>query len=312
MTKLTLQLAPGYDVRCRHKEDTSQMLKPRIGGEWWNIASDPDLGELTNPKQQPVDFAVWQAADGTWQLWSCIRGTNAEGNSRLFYRWEGQNLRDPNWRPMGIAMEADPSCGETPGGLQAPYVLSHKGTYLMFYGDWENICLATSVDGRSFQRRLLPSGKCGMFSEGTGWNTRDPMTIRIDNTWYCYYTAFPQNQGAVYCRTSEDLINWSDSKMVAFGGSAGTGPYSSECPFVVQHESGSYYLFRTQRYGEDAQTSIYISDDPLYFGIDDGRLVCRLPIAAPEIVRHDDRYFIACLLPDLKGIRMAELDWVSI
>ncbi|MGB9587455.1 MAG: hypothetical protein ACPL7O_04680 [Armatimonadota bacterium] len=69
-------------------------------------------------------------------------------------------MRDPNWCPMSIAMEADASCGETPGGLQSPYVLSHKGTYLMLYADWENICLATSFDGKSFQRRLLPSGKC--------------------------------------------------------------------------------------------------------------------------------------------------------
>ena len=58
---------------------------PRIDGEWWQVAGDPDLGKYTNPKQQPVDFAVWQAADGTWQLWSCIRGTNCGGKTRLFH-----------------------------------------------------------------------------------------------------------------------------------------------------------------------------------------------------------------------------------
>ena len=50
-------------------------LKPVSTGRWWPVAGDPDLGPLTSPKQQPVDFAIWQAADGTWQLWSCIRGT---------------------------------------------------------------------------------------------------------------------------------------------------------------------------------------------------------------------------------------------
>src|SRR6516162_5709624 len=63
--------------------------KPGIVGDWWQIAGDPDLGNLTSPKQQPVDFAVWQAADGTWQLWSCVRNTREPGNTRLFYRWEG-------------------------------------------------------------------------------------------------------------------------------------------------------------------------------------------------------------------------------
>jgi hypothetical protein len=48
--------------------------RPRIVGDWWQVAGDPELGDLTSPKQQPVDFAIWQAADGTWQLWSCILG----------------------------------------------------------------------------------------------------------------------------------------------------------------------------------------------------------------------------------------------
>ena len=52
-----------------------EALVPVIDGEWWQIAGDPDLGDYTREKQQPVDFGVWQAADGTWQLWSCIRDT---------------------------------------------------------------------------------------------------------------------------------------------------------------------------------------------------------------------------------------------
>jgi hypothetical protein len=52
---------------------------PRIAGDWWTVAGNPDLGDLTSPKQQPVDFSIWQAADGTWQLWSCIRNTRIPG-----------------------------------------------------------------------------------------------------------------------------------------------------------------------------------------------------------------------------------------
>ena len=50
-----------------------QVSQPRIAGDWWQIAGDPDLGELTTTNQQPVDFGIWQTEEGAWQLWSCIR-----------------------------------------------------------------------------------------------------------------------------------------------------------------------------------------------------------------------------------------------
>jgi len=276
----------------------------------WTIAGDPDLGDLTSPKQQPVDFAIWQAADGTWQLWSCIRNTKCGGNTRLFYRWEGKRLTDKNWKPMGIVMQADPKYGETPGGLQAPHVVKIGDVYHMFYGDWQHICLATSRDGKNFTRRLNEDGKAGMFTEGRGSNTRDAMVIRVGDKWHCYYTAYPDRKGAVFCRTSRDLRNWSESKVVAFGGRAGTNPYSAECPHVIHH-AGYYYLFRTQRYGSAARTSVYRSKDPMNFGIkDDKYFVCTLPVAAPEIIFHNDQSYIASLLPSLKGIRISRLRWV--
>jgi hypothetical protein len=288
------------------------VLVPQIDGEFWQIAGDPDLGRYTQPKQQPVDFGVWQAADGTWQLWSCIRNTAAPGKTRLLYRWQGTRLIDKDWTPMGIAMEADPSFGETEGGLQAPYVMKHNGEYLMFYGDWEHICLARSADGKTFARQLMPDGKSGMFTEGIGSNTRDAMVLRIGDLFYLYYTAYPNRLGADYLRTSADLRTWSASKKVAFGGSAGTGPFSAECPFVYFHKgSGYYYLFRTQRYGENALTSLYRSKDPTDFGVDtDKYLVGTIPYAAPEIIEHAGETYIAVLLPSLKGIQIAKLKFV--
>ncbi len=311
---------------------------PTLDGKWWTVARNPNLGALTGEKQQPVDFAVWQAADGTWQLWSCIRHTKCGGKTRLFYGWEGKHLTDSDWTPAGIKMQAEPQFGETEGGLQAPHVIkapfvvSHEASaewrpngtplrsvpdyersgYRMFYGDWEHICMATSVDGKNFTRQVLPSGRTGMFGEGAGANTRDPMVLKIGDLWHCYYTAYPNQQGAVFCRTSADLQKWSEPRTVAFGGQAGTGPFSAECPHVVQYR-GRYYLFRTQRYGKDAQTSVYHSTDPLKFGIDedDRYLLTTLPIAAPEIVLHDGQYYIAALRPELDGIQITQLKWVK-
>lgn len=324
-------------------------MVPKIDGGWWQVADNPDVGKYTTDQQQPVDFAVWQAADGTWQLWSCIRSTTYPGQARLFYRWEGSALTDKNWKPTGIAMTSEPRLGETEGGLQAPYVLKYKNEYVMVYGTWTHIALAKSKDGKSFQRQLMSDGKVGMFfEENPDANTRDPMVRRIDNLFYLFYTASPfradqysedaasyieaaekkyparvqeferakedfvHRFGADYVRTSTDLIHWGPSKKVAFGGAAGTHGVSAECPFVYFHKpSGYYYLFRTQRYGEDAQTSVYRSKDPTNFGINDDRYqIETLPVAAPEIIESGDQVYIAALLPTLKGIQIAKLKWV--
>jgi len=212
---------------------------------------------------------------------------------------------------MGIAMQADAQYGETPGGLQAPFVFKDDGRFILLYGDWEHICSAESRDGKTFSRRLAPAGVSRLFSEGDGANTRDPMVLRAGALWHCYYTAHPQNRGAVYARTSPDLRTWSASRVVARGGRAGTGPWSAECPFVLEVQPGHFYLFRTQRYGPEAQTSVYHSTDALNFGVDDdsAHFVCTLPVAAPEILSYQGQMFIAALLPSLKGIQIARLSW---
>ena len=291
-------------------------LTPRLVGDWWTVAADPDLGSLTTTNQQPVDFAIWQAADGTWQLWSCIRGTREPGNTRLFHRWEGAQLTDTNWTPRGIALHADPALGETSGGLQAPYVLRHDGGFWMFYGDWANICLATSADGKNFTRHRNASGKPQLNVAGPvdlHRNTRDPMVLRVSGKWHLYYTAHPANKGADYVRTSDDLLNWSEERVVAAGGHAGDEPYSAECPFVVEPAPGHFYLFRTQHYGKNAQTTIYHSRDPFDFGVgnDAEHYVTTLPVAAPEIFRHEGQWYLAALLPGLKGIQISRLKWVA-
>jgi hypothetical protein len=76
--------------------------------------------------------------------------------------------------------------------------------------------------------------------------------------------------------------------------------------------SGYYYLFRTQHYGQNAETRVYRSKDPADFGVDDdGKLVATLPVAAPEIVESHGELYIAALMPNLKGIQVARLGWVE-
>ena len=292
--------------------DTGKPLVPAIDGEWRQIAGVPHVGKYSDPGQEPVDFAIWQAKDGSWQLWSCIRKTKCGGRSRLFHRWEAKNITDADWEPKGIAMEADPSLGETAGGLQAPHVVRWKNKYVMTYGCWTHICFATSSDGKTFKRVIQPDGKTPAFGEGLDDNARDAMLLFTKGQWRCYYTAYPKRQGYDFCRTSPDLKKWSDSFIVAYGGQSGNDRGSAECPFVVEPRPGYYVLFRTQTYRGEPKTSVYGSANPHNFGIDDDRyLLCTLPVAAPEIILHEGQYYIAALNPDLKGIRIARLKWTE-
>jgi hypothetical protein len=305
---------------CSQQQDVVK-LRPVIRGEWWKVAGNPNLGDYTSRKQQPVDFALWQAADGKWQLWSCIRYTNCGGNTRLFHRWEGTRLTDRNWRPMGVAMEADPAYGEQPGGLQAPYVFEENGFYYLFYGDWERICLAQSRDGKNFERVLNENNEPDLFS-GPYQNTRDPMVLKSQGTYYCYYAGHlreesgERHRAAVFARTSKDLVSWGEAVMVAAGGWAKTQTSwfggDCECPFVVEFRD-HYYLFRNQRYGKNSLNTQYASSDPLDFGVDDDRyMVGTLPVAAPEIIEYEGQHYIAALMPGLDGIRIARLEWEKV
>ena len=51
-------------------------------------------------------------------------------------------------------MIADSKCGESKGGLQAPFVFKATNRYYMVYGDWEHICLAASEAGKVFNPKL--------------------------------------------------------------------------------------------------------------------------------------------------------------
>lgn len=291
---------------------------PEIEGDWWRVATTPEMEKYNSPRQEPVDFSIWQAADGTWQIWSCIRNTACGGHSRLFYRWEGKRLTDAHWEPMGIAMESDPALGEPPGGLQAPYVFRENGEYFMFYGDWNRICLARSSDGKKFERVLNSQGNPSLF-EGPYQNSRDPMVMKRDGLYYCYYTGHTvtpppgKDSCAVFCRISADLVRWSEPIDVCSGGSPANGlawyGADAECPFVIKRD-GWYYLFRNQLYGPGNLNTLYVSRNPLLFGVnDDSYLKKHFPVAAPEIIEYNGIHYMATLTPALDGIRIARIKW---
>lgn len=313
--KLSALLCCGF--LCAATTHAKTDVVPEVDGDWWPVAGNPDLGELTGDKQQPVDFAIWQATDGTWQIWSCIRHTRCGGHTRLFHRWEGKRITDSHWQPKGIAMQAEPALGECAGGLQAPYVFKEKGRFYMVYGDWERICLAGSTDGKTFARVLNSRGQPDLFA-GPYENSRDPMLLKLNGLFYCYYMGHKtgaQFQSAIFCRTSEDLREWSEPILVSAGGQATAHTNwfggDAECPFVLQKD-GRFYLFRNQLYGLNNLNTQYASPNPLNFGVGHDRYrVGTLPVAAPEIVLHKGQWYVAALNPTLDGIRIARLRWAK-
>ena len=165
------------------------------------------------------------------------------------------------------------------------------------------------------------SGSPALFT-GPLDNTRDPMVLKIDDTYYCYYCDHPrpdngtfEAQGLVCCRTSKDMKTWSEPVIVAKGGSVleqcnGYG-HDIECPFVVKIED-RYILFRNQLYGRYSLNTQYCSPDPLDFGDNhDGYMVGQLHVAAPEIVKDGDQYYIVALKRKLDGMRVAKIKFVK-
>ena len=135
------------------------------------------------------------------------------------------------------------------------------------------------------------------------------MVIRVGQSLACLLHGLPGQAGRglrAHVQRPQHLERFEES---GFRRRGGYGALSAECPFVYYHkESGYYYLFRTQHYGEKAQSSVYRSRDPMNFGVNNDRfLVGTLPVAAPEIVEHEGRLYIAALLPSLKGIQIAKL-----
>ena len=277
-------------------------LTPRIVGEWWTVAGDPDLGPLTNPKQQPVDFGIWQAADGTWQLWSCIRGTKEPGKTRLFHRWEGASSPTATGSPRASPCRPTRRSAKRRAACRRPTSSATTASIWMFYGDWVNICLATSTDGKTFTRHRNADGKPQLnFSEPGGTRPQRP---RPDGPAHRRQVALllhraPRNKGATTPRTSDDLLHWGPEPHRGRGRRSGDGPVLGRVPLRRRAATGPLLSLPHAAVWEERADMVYHSRDPLDFGIehDAAHYVTTLPVAAPEIFQHEGRWYMAALLP---------------
>ena len=291
----------------------------------------------------PVDHHLFCDASGIWHLWACVRATAV---GRILYHWKSESLTKSPWLDTGEFIRADRSSGECIDDwygqewLQSPYFIHTKDRYYMFFGghragvdlkgrmlassdaatEYETdesacqMCLMTSSDGHTWERHRNPDGTSRLFL-GPG-ETRDPCLIEIDGLWHMYYAGYydrsrPEEGAGFVVRTSSDLVEWSDWRIVHRDPQYGVGRTETECPFVA-YRAGYYYLFRTVDYYQ-CQTLVFRSEDPYDFGVGDAseKLVGRLPCAAPEIIETDEGEFVSSSHSPLFGEQMCKLRWIE-
>jgi hypothetical protein len=348
-----------------------EKLMPVIASDWWLIGAPPkdlsppppdELERLVADRQrlsgregkayddygqimakqltsiEPVDHHIFQASDGYWHLWGCVRNTSF---GRVLYHWRAKKLEESPWEETGEFIRSDTNAGESINGwygqewIQSPYIIQEKGKYYMFYGGLSTgkdkagnvvlgnpphvgmrkaesqMCLMTSVDGLKWERYKNDVGFSRVFV-GPG-TVRDASLIKIKNLWYLYYTGDEQNHliGGIFVRTSKDLIHWSDYKLVHHDASFGATTWQHECPHVL-YRSGYYYLMVTENY-KSAKTHVYRSEDPMNFGIttEESQRMYAGPIgcAAPEVYQVDGKEYVSSNHNPSLGTQMARLEW---
>lgn len=287
---------------------------PALDGLWVKLVGPPDLGGWNRPEAQPVDFTIWRAKDGTWQLVSCVRRTSFPGGGRLFYRWEAPKITGP-YQPAGIFLTSRDRPGLEEGALQAPHVLSVDGTFYMLFNSGGAAHMLASEDGKSFRPADPREGGTPLFAMG-----RDVMILdgrSRDGLFRAYYTAivpplYPDRQHhTVAMRTARDLRGpWSDA--VDLGVSTRTTPgdrfgfIDAESPFV---------LARGKHFYRWEQMDVYVSDRPdAWSGPPIARLTGDDPrtFYAPEVVEDEaGRTYVAGYKykGERDGIYMAPLAW---
>lgn len=321
-------------------------MTPRIISPWTTIAPAPDLtphglqpthGEPGLEINHPNDHTLFQDDAGHWHLWACVRHTRV---GRVLAHWSSPKLLQAPWKLEPDVIRCDRTAGESrvewrdQEFLQSPFVVQHAGQWWMIYGGYDTgfdrhgqptddynrqekqLCLMTSPNGREWTRHHNTEGLSRLFW-GPG-AVRDPMVGHFGGRWIAYYSGHhdqDRNRAGIYARESDDLLTWSDWHLVHFDERPGPSgkPFHPESPFVVQRQ-GRYYLFRTHGHVRGCQ--VFVSDDPLSFGLNaqecEARRVAHLPaIIAPEILQlPDGRQYITTITDGQRyGIRIAELRW---
>ena len=250
---------------------------------------DPSVGE--SEPWYINDHCLIRGDDG-WHLFGITHAEPAAPLDELCCAHAvGESLADYAWKKQPFPIVTDRQRGEA--HFWAPHVIRHPhtGRYHMFWcagslegNDRYQIMTAVSDDLYHWER----CAENPIIIDG--FDARDPMVLRIGETWVLYYTATSAPTGGnhiVACVTSDDLVHWGNRKVVFTDPTSGTWGGPTESPFVV-YEQGKYYLFIGPR-GEYNKTEVFESADPFCFSIENK--VGEMPAHAAEVIRDEDGHY---------------------
>lgn len=284
-------------------------LIPRMSGPWIQLVGRPQLEKWASPRAEPVDFAIFQADNGRWQLISCIRKTTHPGSGRLLYRWSSPDLQREGWKPEGIFLSSDPKLDHSEGKVQAPFHVKDEGKHYLFYNS-RGGHLMTSEDGIDFE----PYGTKAVFPMGRDVCLLDDR--ERSGKWIAYYTSPEKginpetNDHTIRARTASKLEGpWSDTAIEIPPLTPPPSGYKfvyAESPLVVKR-CGYYYRFE--------QLYVFQSENPLKWKsppiatLAPGDPLKRL---APEIATLNGQDYLLAYQwrgKDTRGIFLAPIVW---
>jgi len=165
------------------------------------------------------------------------------------------------------------------------------------------IHLATSKDLEKWQRH----SKNPMIVDG--FDARDPFILKVGNDWVMYYTATSKPNGGnhvVACQTSQDLIHWSNRRIVFKDPSKGKSGGPTESPTVVRRGK-YYYLFIGPR-GGYVGTDVFRSENPFRWELKDH--AGHIRAHAAEVIRDvDGKWYVSHCGHGQGGLYLAPLYW---
>ena len=290
-------------------EAESKPPTPRLEGNWIQLVGQPQLEKWASPDVEPVDFTVFRADDGRWQLISCIRKTTHPGAGRLLYRWSSDDLTREGWKGEGIFLASKEEWDHAEGRVQAPFHIKDGKTHYLMYNS-RGGHLMTSADGIDFK----PVGKKAVLNMG-----RDVCLLDDRNRsgkWIAYYTSPERGinpatkDHTIRARTAEKLEGpWSAEAVEIPPVTPPAKGYEFVCaesPTVIRRGAW-YYRFE--------QLHVFASKDPLKW---EGKTITSLeprdPLKrlAPEIVTHEGKDYIVAYQwrgKDPRGVFLARVVW---
>lgn len=186
----------------------------------------------------------------------------------------------------------------------SPNIAEKDGVYYMLYGR-RGMLLATSTDLYNWKKEGY------VFEDTEHGDPRDPHIVKVGDTYYVSYCV----SNGVAQRSSKDLRNWSDAKLIL------TPDYDPESPSIVEY-NGKFYLFvcvwrREEMKGniktiDDAypyETYVYVTDNigDVY---DSEDKITELNAHAPEIFQDEDGdWYISSAQRPNRGVSIDKLTW---